>query len=70
MFLDDDDIIALTGKQRRDAQARALNFMGIAHKLRPDGSVVVLRAEVEKEFGHGLVSTGRRKTAPDFSMVK
>lgn len=69
MFLDDDDLVALTGKQRRDAQARALNFMGVAYRLRPDGSVVVLRASVEQVFGIGLISK-TRKTAPNFSLVK
>lgn len=66
MFLTDDDIIALTGKLRSDAQARALDFMGISHKLRPDGSVAVLRAHVEKVFGEGVASKTRRKTQPDW----
>lgn len=61
MFLDDDDLIALTGKTRRDAQARALDFMGVGYKLRPDGSVVVMRASVEHCFGFGLVSKKTRK---------
>ncbi|WP_370634329.1 DUF4224 domain-containing protein [Methylophilus sp. Leaf408] len=41
----------LTGNKRSDAQARSLNHMGIEHKSRPDGSVVVLRAHVEKVLG-------------------
>ena len=69
MFLDDEELEMLTGKQRRSAQAKALCFMGIEHKLRPDGSVAVLRSHVEKMFGESAVSTIRRKTDPDFSMV-
>ena len=69
MFLDDEEVEMLTGKQRRNAQAKVLCFMGIEHKLRPDGSVAVLRSHVEKLFGENAVATVRRKTAPDFSMV-
>jgi hypothetical protein len=69
MFLKPDEITDLTGRQRSDAQCRVLTFMGIEHKQRPDGSVAVLRAHVEKAFGDGVVLKTRRKTAPDFSMV-
>jgi len=68
-FLDDDEIVSLTGRERRPAQSRVLSFMGIEHKRRPDGSIVVLRAHVEKLFGEGVVSKSKPKTAPDFSMV-
>jgi hypothetical protein len=51
MFLTRSELEQLTGNKRSDAQARALNFMGIDHKIRPDGSVVVLRAYVEKLLG-------------------
>ncbi len=69
MFLTDAEICELTQRTQHSAQIRVLCFFGIAHKQRPDGSVAVLRAHVEKEFGHGVVSTPRRKTVPDFSMV-
>jgi hypothetical protein len=42
---------ALTKRTRSDAQIRALRFMGIEHKVRPDGSVAVLRGHVETTFG-------------------
>ena len=44
MFLDEDQVVELTKKRRHDAQARALRFMGIEFKPRPDGSLAVLRA--------------------------
>lgn len=69
MFLDESEIAQLTGKQRRDAQARALRFMGIEHKSRPDGSLAVLRAHVEKLLGEGAVSKTKRKTEPRFDLV-
>lgn len=51
MFLTPDELIELTGRKRRDAQAMVLRHMGIEHRVRPDGAVVVLRAHVEQLFG-------------------
>ena len=51
MFLTDQELIELTHRSRCDAQQRALRHMGIDFKTRPDGSVAVLRAVVEKAFG-------------------
>ena len=71
MFLTDDEVVALTGRQRKPAQARVLTFMGIEHRLRPDGSVAVARSHVEKLFG-AAIYTGKpkRKTQPNFDLVK
>ncbi len=55
MFLSPDDLVALTGCKRADAQARALQAMKVPHVLRPDGSPVVLRAYVETMLG-GITS--------------
>lgn len=71
MFLTDDEIEALTGRKRKPAQARVLTFLGVEHKMRPDGSLVVLRSQVEKVLGDAVVNTkAKKKTAPDFDMVK
>lgn len=51
VFLSKEELHQLTGRTRRDAQLIALNHMGIEHKVRPDGSIVVLRAHVEKIMG-------------------
>jgi hypothetical protein len=51
MFLDQDEIIELTNRKRRDAQKIMLNSLGITYKVRADGSIAILRAHVEKEFG-------------------
>lgn len=51
MFLTDDELTGLTGKRRQSARIRVLNGMGIQHKIRPDGSVAVLRTHVERLFG-------------------
>lgn len=51
MFLTDDELTGLTGKRRQSARIKVLNGMGVQHKMRPDGSVAVLRAHVERLFG-------------------
>lgn len=51
MILSHQELIKLTGRTRKDAQVCALRFMGIEHRLRPDGSVVVSRSHVERILG-------------------
>lgn len=51
MFLNQQELIELTGRQTRTAQVKALRYMGIEHRVRPDGTVVVLQAHVDKTFG-------------------
>jgi hypothetical protein len=46
MILSAETLQALTGKQRRSAQVRELRAMGIPHRLRSDGTPVVLEADV------------------------
>lgn len=53
MFLDDDEVRSMTHRVQRAAQAKMLRSMGIAFKQRADGTLAVLRAHVEKEFGVG-----------------
>lgn len=50
MFLDDEQLIELTGRKRHTAQVLALRHMGIEHRVRADGSVAVLTQHVEKLF--------------------
>ncbi len=52
MFLGNDEIIELTNRQRSAAQVRALRTMGIEHRIRPDGTVAILRAHVEHLLGY------------------
>ncbi len=51
MILTHTELIELTGRRVKSAQVRVLRFMGIDHKIRPDGSVVVLRAHVDHVMG-------------------
>ena len=52
MFLTEEEIRELTNRKQRSAQVMVLNALGITHKVRPDGSLVVLRAHVEHELGY------------------
>ena len=55
-FLDSEEIKELTNTTQKAAQIRVLKTMGIEHKIRADGSVVILRAHIDQVFG-GLVSS-------------
>lgn len=60
-FLARDEITGLTNKVQRTAQVKALNSMGIEHKVRPDGSIAILRDHITKVFG-GNSAAPRRAT--------
>lgn len=66
MILTSEELAALTGRRRKDAQVKALRYMGLEHKIRPDGSVAVLRAHVERELG-GTSGATPREAEPDWS---
>ena len=44
--LSPDELVILTGKKYHSAQIKELNHMGISHRTRVDGSVVVVRADL------------------------
>jgi hypothetical protein len=72
MFLTDDEVISLTGRKRRDAQVKALRYMGIEHRTRADGSVVVLAEHVNKILG-GIPTTEkplRDKVEPNWEALQ
>lgn len=69
-FLAPNEINALTERSRRDAQVRVLKAMGIEHRVRPDGSVAVLRAHIIKVFGGDTGATRVSKAAePDWAAI-
>ncbi|MDR3399964.1 DUF4224 domain-containing protein [Pandoraea fibrosis] len=51
LFLSVEELSELTGRRRRNNQVFALRSMGIEHRVRPDGHVLVLRAHVESLLG-------------------
>ena len=44
--LSPEELAILTGKKYHSAQIKELNHMGISHRTRVDGSVVVVRADL------------------------
>ena len=64
LCLTDEEVIALTGKRRHDAQVRELRTMGIEHRIRGDGSPMVLRVHLEGE------SSGARVKEYAFGTIK
>lgn len=68
MFLNDSEIQKLTKRKRAKAQQRQLNAMGIQHKVRADGSLVVLSAHVEKLLG-GNVESSKRAREPKWEAL-
>ena len=69
LFLTTAELRELTGRTRRDAQASALRYMGIEHKIRPDGSVAVLRTHVEKLMGGENTASTPREMEPNWAML-
>ena len=51
LFLTQDEMVELTGFRYRSKQVIALRMMGIEHKIRADGRVLVLRKHIEELFG-------------------
>nr|VFK14564.1 MAG: protein of unknown function (DUF4224) [Candidatus Kentron sp. LFY] len=49
-FLNESELRRLTGKVRYTAQIRALRWMGIEHRIRPDGRPIVLRSQVDMTY--------------------
>jgi len=56
MFLTEAELTELTGAKRRDCRVRALRAMGVEHRIRPDGRVIVLRSHVEALLSGALTA--------------
>jgi len=70
MFLTISELRELTGKTQRNAQAVVLRSMGIQHKLRPDGTVAVLRSYIEQALGLSEPKVRNKKNVePNWSAI-
>ncbi|RRW90630.1 DUF4224 domain-containing protein [Pandoraea apista] len=56
LTLSENELRELTQRQKYTAQVKVLRAMGIEHRIRPDGTVAVLRSHLENLMG------GARKT--------
>lgn len=69
MFLTEQEIYDLTDRERHDAQARALKYLGIDFRQRADGSIVVLKSHVEKVLGGIPEKHVKVKTEPNWNAL-
>jgi hypothetical protein len=65
LCLTDDELTQLTGKTRPSAQIKALRYMAIDHKRRPDGSLVVLRNQLGDPCADNTPTT--KRTEPNWN---
>lgn len=71
MFLDADELRQLTNRVRYSAQAKMLRAMGIEHRKRADGTLVVLRSHVEQVLSGGATTKKKeKKTEPNWDAMK
>jgi len=70
MFLSNSELAELTKRSRPSAQISILKFMGIEHRTRPDGSLVVLRKHVELSLGCNSNSSSiNNEPQPNWSAI-
>lgn len=67
LTLTPEELKQLTGKMQFNAQARVLRAMGIDHKRRPDGSVVVFRQHLN--LPETLASATINPVEPDWQAL-
>ena len=72
-FLESVEIHSMTNKVRHQAQTHVLRNMGIEHKVRPDGSIAIMRAHINNVFGGNAVSptrtTKNTEVAPNWAAI-
>lgn len=71
LFLEPSEVKGLTLRVRRHAQVKVLRAIGIEHKVRPDGSLAILRDHVTKAFDGSTSATERRpkSVGPNWTAV-
>ncbi|MGG4774877.1 DUF4224 domain-containing protein [Alcaligenaceae bacterium 429] len=57
LTLNDPELTEITGKTRNKGRIEVLTQMGIPFRIRPDGSLVVLKAVIEVELGYAPKET-------------
>ena len=69
MFLNDEELQALTRRQKPTAQARALAAMGLEYRVRPDGTIAVLTSHVQEQMGGTPSAAPTAQAEPDLSWI-
>jgi hypothetical protein len=76
LLLDDAEITALTNirvrttVRRYELQRKALIGMGVEHLVRPDGSLVVARAHVERLLGIATHTKTHTVKSPNWDAIR
>ena len=68
-FYSYDDLVQLTGKKRHSTQRAELNKLGIVHKVRSDGSLLVLRSHVEQLLGGNATPAKKPEPVPNWDAM-
>ncbi len=69
LFLTQDEVRELTARIQYASQRKELNFMGIEHRVRSDGTLLVLRAHVEQALGLKLKGRQEPEFQPDWNFA-
>lgn len=69
MILSESQLYELTKKKHCSAQVSVLKAIGIDHKVRPDGSVVVSKVHVEQVLGVVVKNTIPKQIEPDWTSI-
>lgn len=69
MFLTFDEVRSLTERIHHSAQVKVLCSMGIEHRVRPDGSVAVLRQHIEQLMGVTLNKKKAKIAEPNWGAL-
>lgn len=70
MFLTDQELVALTHRKQWAAQVKILRAMGIEHRTRGDGTVVVLKSHVEQVLGAKPTAVEKPRTEPNWKALE
>lgn len=60
----------LTHRKTSPAQKKALNSMGIDYRVRPDGTVAVLKSHLEKAMGGVQSSSQPARKEPNWGAMR
>jgi hypothetical protein len=69
LFLTHEQLIIVTHKKSKPAQARALKAMAIEHIIRPDGSPLVLCEHVEHVLGAPDTEKEKKNYEPNWKAI-
>lgn len=69
MFLTEDEIADLTKRVQHKSQRTVLNALGIVHKVRPDGSLVVSREHALQVLGVKEIKRTAKEKEPNWGAM-